>query len=84
MEKTLLSERKLVDAINSALAKSWSHPERPCRVESLKKASRPDRNWEVDTDSTSGPDLLHAEECSTLRKRVLAELASKYDVLWPT
>ena len=82
MGKTLLSEQKLVDAINSALAKDWAHPERFCRVESLKKVGRPDRNWEVDTDSTSGPDLRHATECDALRQRVLSELASKYDVLW--
>lgn len=81
MKKALLSERKLVDVINNALAKDWPHSEHPCRVESLKKTNRPSANWEVDTDSTSGPDLLHVAECNGLRKRVLEELASKYDVL---
>lgn len=84
MVKTLLPEQKLVEAINNALAKDWPHSERLCRVESVKKANRPNCNWEVATDSTSGPDLRHAAECETLRQRVLEELASKYDVLWPS
>ena len=83
MEKHLLPERALVNTINLALTKDWPHKDRPCRVESLKKASQPICNWAVDTDSVSGPDLRHAAECDKLRRRVIDEMAQKYDVLWP-
>ena len=82
MAKAQISERNLVEVINLALAKDWPYKDRPCRVEALKKVSHADRNCEVATDSTSGPDLRHVQECNTLRRRILDELAPKYDVIW--
>lgn len=81
--KPLLSEVELLSKINAELANRWPYPDRPCRVESLRKSTQPTSNWTVDTDSTSGVDLTHLPECNSVRKAVVEELASKYDVRWP-
>lgn len=82
MSKALLTEQQLINAINIALANDWPHADRPCRVESLRKATKINLNWEIDTFSTSGPDLSHTLDCDALRQRVLDELIPKYDVIW--
>ena len=82
MPKALLTEQKLIAAINVALAHDWPHKDRPCRVEALRKVKLPDRNWVVDTYSTSGPNLAHVQDCEELSQRVLDELFPIYDVLW--
>lgn len=83
MAKGLLSEEQLLGVINETLAKKWAHKDCYCRVDSLKKASLPRRNWEVDTFSTGGITLSHSKECDELRQSVLNEIVEKYDVRWP-
>ncbi len=86
MEKSLITEHELREKIQSALKNVWTHPEHVWEVESLKAVNEPSRNWEAET-SFGGNDLLHVddcEECMTLHTRVLDELASKYDVSWPS
>lgn len=82
MLKAVITEKLLLDAINIALANDWPHKDRPCRVEALIKTTKPDRNWDVDIYSTSGPDLLHSTKCDEIRQHVLNELMPKYDVIW--
>lgn len=83
MSKALVTEQQLINAINMALANDWPYADRPCRVESLRKAEKTNLNWEIDTFSTSGTDLLsHALDCDGLRQRVLDELTLKYNVIW--
>lgn len=86
MEKILLTERKLLDAIKCAIVKECPHPEHECRVESLKIVNHPNRNWEADQITTmrKSTDLWHMEECEALCERVLERLASEFDVSWPS
>ena len=81
MAKTLISERHLIDAINLALSKGWTHVDAHCEVTGLKRVSLPERNWEVTMTNTGG-DFRREEECQTLKDRVLAEIVQKYDVSW--
>lgn len=82
MPKAQLTEQRLIEVINVAFEHNWPHTDRPCRVEALREVTRPDRNWEVDTYSTSGSDLLHSPDCDDIRQRVLEALIPNYDVLW--
>ncbi len=82
-KKPLLTEEVLLSKINTELANRWPYPNRPCRVVSLKKSTQPTSNWTIDADSTSGNDLTHLSECDSVRKAVVEEFASKYDVQWP-
>lgn len=82
MDKQQVVERALLEIINAELAKSWPHRAHTCRVERLRRVSRSEGNWEVDTLSNGGPDLLLVGECDELRARVLAEVATKYNVRW--
>jgi hypothetical protein len=82
MSKAQLTEQRLIEVINVALEYDWPHKDRPCRVDSLRKIKQPDRNWEVESYGTSGPDLGHVPDCDELRQQVLYELSQKYDVLW--
>lgn len=82
MVKALITEQKLMEAINLALAHDAPSNDKPCRVEAIQKAAFPDRNWEIVAFSTSGSDLLHAQDCDKLRQAILDELAPKYDVVW--
>lgn len=83
MKKTLLSEAELVRKLNEAIAEQWPHSDRRCRVESLRERRGGDCNWEVDVDSTSGKELMHASECDALRRKVVEVFAAQYDVRWP-
>ena len=83
MAKDVLSEQELLEEINKALAKKWAHKDCYCRVDRLRKASLPGRNWEIDTFSTGGTTLNYSKECDELRQSVLIELVAKYDVHWP-
>ena len=84
MTKALITEQRLIDAINLALRHDWPHKDCHCEVSALSKVKYPERNWEVEQTSMGGSDLLHAEECERLLDRVLNELVVKYDVKWPT
>ena len=85
MTKQKVSEQELVEVINAALAKQWIHSDRTCRVASLRQRSLPDSNWQADQLSDGGHDLLSVDdgECDELRRQVLQDLATKYDVQWP-
>ena len=82
MAKDLLSEHKLLEVINVALAKGWAHKDCHCDVRSLRKINLPERNWEVAESGVGGTTLRYTAECDALRQRVLEELVPKYDVLW--
>lgn len=82
MAKDLLSEQHLLEVINNALDNKWAHEGCYCRVDSLKKASLPGQNWEIDTFSTGGTSLSYSKLCDELRQSVLSELVLKYDVRW--
>lgn len=82
MAKDLLSEQQLLEVINVALAKDWTHKDCHCDVRNLRKINLPERNWEVAEVGTGGTTLLYTAECDALRQRVLDELVPKYDVLW--
>ena len=86
MEKSLCTEQQLLDAANCAIAKELPHPEHEWRVESLRIVNHPNRNWDADQITTmrKSTDLRHIAECEALCERVLDELASKYDVSWPS
>ena len=81
MTKILISERHLIDEINLALKKSWTHLDAHCEVSTLGRASLPERNWEVTMTNTGG-DFRRGEECQALIDRVLAGFVQKYDVNW--
>ena len=86
MEKSPITEHELLEKIQSAMKNVWIHAEHVWSVESLKAMNHPSRNWEAET-SFGGNDLLHVdgcEECKALHTRVLGELASRYDVSWPS
>ena len=82
MAKKQVAELWLVQTINSELEAKWIHKPRTCRVDRLKHVLLPDGNWQVDIDSSGGPDLLHVGECDKLLTLILANLSSKYDVKW--
>ena len=84
MGKDHLSEQQLLDRINSALEKDWPYPEQHCRVLSLKKVSDINRNWMAEPPNTGGLDHLLKDECDALCLTVLDDLASRYDVSWPS
>lgn len=83
MTKALITEQRLIEAINLALRHDWPHKDCHCEIAALRKVEYPERNWEVEDTSISGVNLLHTEECECLLKRVLSELVGKYDVQWP-
>lgn len=83
MDKALITEQRLIEAINLALRHDWPHKDCHCQVLALRKVKYPERNWEVESTSTGGPNLLHAEDCQLLLERLLNELAGRYDVQWP-
>ena len=83
MTKMLIPEMELINAINAALRKDWTHKDWHCQVTALKKVSLPNRNWEVAMDSTGGMDLRYAADCDALKERVLKVLVQQYDVRWP-
>jgi len=82
MAKDLLSEQELLEVINKELAKKWVHKDCYCRVDRLREASLPERNWEIDTFSAGGITLDYSKECDELRQNVLNEFVVKYDVRW--
>ena len=82
MTKARITEQRLIDAINLALRHDWPHKDCRCEVVALRKVECPERNWEVESTSMDGANLLHAEECELLMGRVLNELVGKYDVQW--
>lgn len=84
MTKALITEQRLIEAINLALRHDWPHKDCYCEVAALRKVEYPERNWEVEHTSMDGTNLLHTEECEILLERVLSELVEKYDVQWPT
>lgn len=84
MTKALITEQRLIDAINLALRHDWPDKDCHCEISALRKVEYPERNWEVETTSVGGANLLHTEECERLLDRVLNELVGKYDVKWPT
>lgn len=83
MTKALITEQRLIEAINLALRHDWPHKDCHCEVVALRKVKYPERNWEVQVKSTGGANLLHTEECESLLEKVLSELVGKYDVQWP-
>lgn len=84
MTKALITEQRLIDAINLALRHDWPHKDCHCEVSALRKVEYPERNWEVELTHMGGANLLRTEECERLLDRVLNELVGKYDVQWPT
>lgn len=84
MAKLLITERRLVEAINLALRHDWPHKDCHCEVVSLRKVNYPERNWEVDSTTRGGVTLLHEAECQRFLDRVLNESVGKYDVDWST
>lgn len=82
MAKDLLSEKELLEVINKELAINWARHDCYCRVDHLREASLPDRNWVIYTFSTGGITLNYSKECDELRQNVLRDLVVKYDVRW--
>ena len=82
-QKALITAARLVDAINIGLQKDWKHKDHHCRVIGLKRVNYPERNWEVESYGTGGKDLMRSTECQQLLDRILNELVTKYDVIWP-
>lgn len=82
MNKVLITEQLLIDAINLALRNDCQHKDCHCQVVALKKVEYPERNWEVERSTTGGSNLLHTEECQRILDRVLNELVARYDVQW--
>ena len=83
MTKALITEQRLIDAINLALRHDWPHKDCHCEVAALTKVKYAERNWEVQEKSIGGANLLHTEECESLLEKVLSDLVGKYDVQWP-
>jgi hypothetical protein len=84
MTKALITEQRLIEAINLALRHDWPHKDCHCEVAALRRVKYPERNWEVEHTNMGGTSLLHTEECERLLERVLNELIGKYDVQWAT
>jgi hypothetical protein len=84
MTRALITEQRLIEAINLALLHDWPHKDCHCKVAALRKVEHPKRNWEVEVTSVGGANLLHTEKCERLLEKVLSELDGKYNVQWPT
>ena len=80
MIKESIKEDALLKAINDSLNSQWDHKDTYCRIESIRKTSADNCNWEVETLSTGGRTLEYADECSQLQSEVLKEFIEKYNV----
>lgn len=83
MKQLDLEMDKLLELLNGALVRVRQGSGRTCRVELLRPATCRESNWEVDTLSFSGPDLLHMAECENRVKSVVRTFTRTHTVAWP-
>ena len=82
MAKELVTEKKLLAMINSAIDEVWDDENHHCLVSNLREVHGLTANWEVDVTHTGGADFSRTDACHETIQLVLPKLLHAYDVEW--